>query len=53
MLMLNVAAKCSPSVIKEMRDCRANIGEKAKFSLQYAGNPKPGIFNYTIYNNKK
>lgn len=46
MLMLNAAAKCSPSVIKEMRDCRVSIGEKAKFSLQFAGNPKPGIVNY-------
>lgn len=46
--MLNVAAKCTPSVIKEMLDSRANIGEKAKFSLQFTGNPLPGISNYNI-----
>jgi len=26
-----------------MRDCRAALGETAKFSIQFAGNPIPGI----------
>ncbi|EDV96839.1 GH16494 [Drosophila grimshawi] len=37
------AAKCSPSLLNEMRDCRGSIGETAKFKIQFAGNPKPDI----------
>nr|XP_036671085.1 titin isoform X4 [Drosophila suzukii] len=37
------AAKCSPSLLNEMRDCRAALGETAKFSIQFAGNPIPDI----------
>lgn len=40
-----IAAKCSPSLLNEMRDCRAAIGDTAKFSIQFAGNPQPG----TVY----
>ncbi|KAI8118244.1 Titin [Lucilia cuprina] len=43
------AAKCTPSLVNEMRDCRAATGEKAKFKIQFAGNPKPDIQWY--YNN--
>lgn len=42
-ITLLVAAKCSPSLVNEMLDCRAATGEKAKFKVQFAGNPKPGI----------
>lgn len=41
-LYLLVAAKCSPSIVNELRDCRAATGEIAKFEIQFAGNPKPG-----------
>ncbi|TMW45759.1 hypothetical protein DOY81_009162 [Sarcophaga bullata] len=43
------AAKCTPSLVNEMNDCRAAVGEKAKFKIQFAGNPKPDIQWY--YNN--
>lgn len=43
-----IAAKCSPSLVNEMHDCRAATGEKAKFKVQFAGNPKPGIFHLFI-----
>lgn len=41
--LLLIAAKCSPSIINEMRDSRAALGETGKFKVQFAGNPKPGI----------
>ncbi|EDW33137.1 GL24635 [Drosophila persimilis] len=37
------AAKCSPSLLNEMRDSRCVLGETAKFRIQYAGNPQPDI----------
>ena len=47
-LFLLIAAKCTPSLVNEMNDCRAAVGEKAKFKIQFAGNPRPGIFIFPL-----
>lgn len=42
-IFLLIAAKCSPSVVHEMHDCRAPEGKTAKFKVHFAGNPVPGM----------